>query len=162
MTMTDETQKEPFEKRVFASKPYDGDLMTPKKNCGIGSMNFVFALIGKKGAISTRLATRIFLPETVERYLAGTAVGPWGVIPKTDLRIETRSDRKFEPFSSYGIFKHAPSLSGGVCEYFSSGLYNCEECRSLSDESIANVFAREGSEGVWKLLVEIYNKEFGE
>lgn len=153
-------EKEEYKKEIIMTEPYDGHLMTPEKDCGIGSMSFIFVLTGKKGAISTRISTLIFLPKTVERYLNGDAIGPFGRIPKTDLRCGYSTD--YEPFGNHGIFKHAPSLDGESCEFFKSGLYKCEECRSLSYDKIARSLVREGSDGVWRHLETIYKEEFDE
>jgi hypothetical protein len=139
-----------LEKIIVLKPAYDKRNPDPSKNYGIHCVDLIFALKGKKGAVTFVVFTGWYLPE-VKRELES----------KGQLHIMRYPE-------AVGLDYHSP-----VPRYEGQLSYN-KGCMWLDDqpcymdgsvinsERLIDVMLAEGSDGIWRELEEYYHEVFGD
>lgn len=121
----------------------------PSKDYGVGAVTIYMALVGPKGAMSTRFSTGMYLPE-VRRDWRDRAEGlSYDPTAPMGLGVDYHStESRFE-----GQRENACDLlPGGRC--YSDG-------SALAGDAMLDVLLRQGEDGVWRELEDRYRSRFG-
>ena len=151
--------KRNFEKIVKFSMPYDKRSEIPKKNYGIGAMRIWFILKGKEGAVQVLIGTEFYLPKTVHEYLNSNN-SYW-----KDLMVDSDGGEK-KPFTCWDVGFHSKKRPDYMetsdkqdCNILGKCYYDGSSLRGETDK-VAEIFLKEGEEGVWKYLEKYYEEVF--
>ena len=148
-----------YKRIVDFSPAFDRRHKDPKKNYGVCAVQIRFVLKGDKGAVQLLLGTTWYLPETIKEYNTKGVNGK--VVNLLD------DERDCSGISGYDVGYHSKKsmykdqrpidddcpYTNGVCYYDGSGL----RAKELPEKLI-----REGSESIWKYLMEEYKSIFGD